>query len=193
MSTAGGNVAVDHFEELDDKRYFPFSTGKVNAEEIERRVVETRALGDVPWKTGTGDGVLVEVDMDIVGMSSGLDVGADVNGVSIHRHSHGVLLKAWGWWMSGRDLAQNECGDRQRMVSLAVQGCSQSRRAHPLPAHVTCLLSHVTINKLRLRYNVSRALYRARSSSSMATLDGLDTSLQPTLPTSHPTPACRHQ
>ena len=46
--TADGNVAVGFFEELDDERDLPFSTGEVNAEEIEGCVVETRASGDVP-------------------------------------------------------------------------------------------------------------------------------------------------
>jgi hypothetical protein len=94
-STAGGNVAVDFFEELDDERYLPFSTGEVNAEEIEGRVVETRALGDVPTYTGTGDGILVEVDLKMGRVESASDfvVGLDLDCVGLDgRHGHGEVF-----------------------------------------------------------------------------------------------------
>ena len=120
--TASGNVAVYFFEELDNERYFLFSTGKVNAEEIQGGVVETRALScDVPW---TGHGILVEVDLKMGGSEIACDfvVGPDVDCVGVEGdHGHGEVC--WDGQMVCGQKAPGMTGCCDRKAVRVVPEC----------------------------------------------------------------------
>ena len=65
QGTAGRYIAVQGVEEFDDKRHFLFTAGEVNAEEIQRGIVERRALGNVVQCAGTGDRFLGKVEVEM--------------------------------------------------------------------------------------------------------------------------------